>query len=124
MTKLDLGNFVKLEEAIRGEREDRNGNEYYTIDDLPLVPAQKEAVLEWLAHKYWNLMIRLDIQDGCCKGYDPLMIWGNVADSYVFDLEDGGRHHSFNDYQHLEKMLFDEILREIQEVIEYERTMG
>lgn len=81
-----------------------------SIDDLDLNDEQKEQVLEYLAQKYWKILLDLDIQDGHSKGYDPLVIEGSTAHSYVFDLEDGGRHHAFKDYAHLEKMLSDELL--------------
>lgn len=85
-------------------------NGFYSIDDLDLNDDQKEQVLEYLAQKYWGLLKDLGLQDGHCKTYDPLLIEGNTAHSYVFDMEDGGRHHSFKGYAHLEKMLTDETL--------------
>ena len=89
-------------------------NTYYTIKDLPIDSKQKEMVLEYLARKLWDIQLALDIQDGHCKSYDPLCIEGDTAHSYVFDLEDGGRHHTFRDYEHLEKMLMDETIRTLK----------
>jgi hypothetical protein len=93
---------------------DEGYNGLYSINDLDLTDEQKEQVLEYLAQKYWHLLRDLGIQDGHCKSYDPLMIEGNIAYSYVFDLEDGGRQHSFDSYEHLEKMLTAEILASIK----------
>lgn len=76
-------------------------NDFYTIDDLPLDEDQKEMVLEWFAQKIWRT---LD-EPGHCKTYDPLIIEGKTAHSYVFNLNSGGRHHSFDNLKELEEML-------------------
>lgn len=89
---------------------DNWGNIFHSIDDLDLDNEQKEQVLEYLAQKFWGLLMDLGTMDGHCKSYDPLVIEGNTAHSYVFDLEDGGRHHAFKDYAHLENMLYSETL--------------
>lgn len=89
-------------------------NRYKLLNDLELSDEQKMAVLCYLANKYYRLILELGIQDGHSKSYDPLLIEGNVAHSYVFDLEDGGRHHPFRNLDHLETMLDDEILQEIK----------
>lgn len=86
-----------------------------SIDGLPLTDEQKERVLEWYAEKIWQLLQDLDISDGHSKMYDPLTIQDGIAHSYVFDLEDGGRRHAFRDYEHLEKMLQNELLEMIRE---------
>ena len=92
-------------------------NKFFTIDDLPLSDEQKRQVLEWFARKLWTLLEEgSGERDYYCKSYDPLVIEGNVAHSYVFDLEDGGRHHPFRDLAHLEKMLVDEGIRAISEL--------
>ncbi len=44
------------------------------------------------------------------------MIEGNLAHSYAFDMEDGGRTHSFKDLTHLEEMMFNEIKKEIEDI--------
>ena len=93
---------------------ERFGNEFYCIDDLPLTDSQKECVLEYLARKLWKLLLDTDIQCGHCKSYDPLMIEGKTALSYVYDMEDGGRSHKFRDYKHLEDMLYKETLEQIK----------
>lgn len=84
---------------------DKGYNPFYEIDELPFTDDQKEMVLEWLAQKIW----RTFDEEGHCKTYDPLLIEGDVAHSYVFNFDDGGRHHSFKDYAHLEKMLEQEM---------------
>lgn len=73
--------------------------------------------LEYSAQIVWRILMDLGIQDGCCKSYDPLTIEGNTAHSYVFDFEDGGRHHQFKDFEHLKKMLIDEAVKEISQEI-------
>ncbi len=89
-------------------------NQFFTINDLPLTEDQKCRVLEWFARKLWVL---LEESSGSPhyygKSYDPLVVENNTAHSYVFDLEDGGRHHAFYDLEHLEKMLLDEGIRRI-----------
>jgi hypothetical protein len=92
-------------------------NEYYNIDTLPLHPKEKEAVLEYLARKLWTILIRTDLMDDYGKSYDPLIIEGNIAHSYVFDMEDGGRHHSFKDYKHLEEMLMNDTITRINHAL-------
>lgn len=80
-------------------------NQFATIDDLPLDQDQKEMVLEWFAQKIW----RTFEDDFHCKRYDPLIIDGVTAHSYVFNFEDGGRHHPFKSLKHLEEMLIEEM---------------
>jgi len=88
-----------------------------TIDDLPLDESQKRRVLEWFARKLWIILEEASGEpDYCGKSYDPLTIDGNVAHSYVFDFEDGGRHHRFKDLQHLERMLVQEAIKRITEM--------
>lgn len=90
-------------------------SEYYSIDDLPLTEEQKMMVLVWFARKLWIL-----IEEGSgdpeyyCKSYDPLSFWDGKAHSYVFDLEDGGRHHEYGSLEHLENMLMSEGINEIK----------
>lgn len=80
-------------------------NSFYSIDNLPLTKDQKEMVLEWFAQKIWKT---LD-EPGHCKTYDPLIIAGNTAHSYVFNLNTGGRHHPFTDLKQLEELLCKEM---------------
>ena len=81
------------------------------IDELPFTTEQKEMVLEWYARKLIHLACAITDDDMCGKSYDPLTIEGNTAHTYMFDLEDGGRHHPFRDLQHLEAMLTDEVVK-------------
>lgn len=61
-----------------------------------------------------DIMMRLGVWDGHCKSYDPLLIKGDVAHSYVFDLEDGGRHHPFDgDYEKLCRTMVNEACDQI-----------
>jgi len=93
-------------------------NSWFSIDDLPFTHKQKEIVLEWFARKLWVLLEEGSGEpDYYGKSFDPLVIEGYTAHSYVFDLEDGGRHHDFRDLEHLERMLMGEGIREIREMI-------
>ncbi len=93
---------------------DKGYNCFGSIDDLDLTTEQKEQVLEYLAQKYWDVLQKVGIQDGHCKSYDPLVIEGNTAHTYVFDLNDGGRHHAFKDYADLEQQLHDDFVRNLK----------
>ena len=101
--------FNEIDEETRKIRE-KKGNDYYTIDDLPLTYHQKLCVLEWLAKHLWRLLLDTEIDDGHCKSYDPLYIEGDTAHSYIHHFDEGGRHHSFKDLQHIEKVLYTETL--------------
>jgi hypothetical protein len=76
-----------------------------------------EKALVWLAQKYYKLLLAIGAQLGHRKSYDPLTIEYDgdkkIAHSYVFDFEDGGRHHPFRDLEQLEEMLDVEIVRQI-----------
>jgi len=90
-------------------------NKFYTINDLPFTEEQKQWALEWFSQKLWKLLEEGSGEpDYYCKSYDPLVIEGNIAHSYIFDLEDGGRHHPFKDLAHLEEMLMDEGIKRIR----------
>ena len=101
--------FTKVDEIVRREREENFTNPYRCIDDLPLSSEQKKCVLEWFAWKIVEVASAKDLFIGM-KHYDPLMIDDEEAHSYVFDFEDGGRHHQYRDLKHLEKMLLEELL--------------
>ncbi len=90
-------------------------NDRRTIDGLPLNKIQKRYVLEWLAWKFYDLLLKLGIEDGYCKSYDPLLIEGDKCHSYVFDLGDGGRYHSYKNLREIEDKLFNEIVKRIKE---------
>lgn len=88
-------------------------NEFFTIHDLPFTQKQKEQTIEYLAHQLWFILTELGMDDHH-KTYDPLTIDGHIAHSYVFDLEDGGRHHKFNDIKDLEQSLLKETIQQIK----------
>jgi hypothetical protein len=106
--------MTKIDSEIRTQLSERMTNDYHTIDDLPLTSAQKERVLEWFARKIATVMGKVTGYHPCSKSYDPLMIEDNIAHSYAFELEDGGRHHDFNDLKHLEKMMVNELITEMK----------
>jgi len=73
--------------------------------------------IEFYAQALWDLLQEIGLRDGHCKIYDPLTIEGEIAHSYVFDLMDGGRHHSFNNLEELRENLLRETAEEIKEEI-------
>ena len=90
-------------------------NEFYSISDLPLTGDEKEMVLEYLAHQLLKIRVAIDATDYGGKSYDPLIIDGKIAHTYLFDLEDGGRHHPFRTYDHLQTMMINETIKECKE---------
>lgn len=109
--------FKTIDDKIYKDRQE-NHQYFHSIDDLDLSHYQKIQVLEWFARKLWTLLEEgSGDPDYYCKSYDPLLIEGNTAHSYVFDLEDGGRHHQFKDLEHLESMLMDEGISSIKQMI-------
>ncbi len=88
------------------------------ISELPLDEQGKKTALEYAANILYNVLCKSGIMEYGTKAYDPLTIEGQIAHSYVFDFEDGGRHHPFRDLEHLEAMLIDEGKKAIQ------RAMG
>ena len=71
--------------------------------------------VEFYAQALWDLLMELD-GDGHCKIYDPLTIEGKTAHSYVFDLNDGGRHHPFKNLEQLRNDLLKEAVEKIKEL--------
>ena len=71
--------------------------------------------IEAYAQACWDILLELGIQDGHCKMFDPMTIEGNTAHSYVFDLEDGGRHHRFSNLEELRKNILTETISSIAE---------
>lgn len=100
---------------------ERDGtNHMFTLDDLPLDDMQKVLVLEWFARKLWVMLEEGGGEpDYYGKGYDPLVIdlEGKEAHSYVFDLDDGGRHHPFESLLELEEKLKQEGIKRIKEML-------
>lgn len=95
------------------------GNEFYDIDELPLTDDQKEMVLEWFAQKIWRTLN----DDLYGKSYDPLVIDGRTAHSYVFELSDGdfGRHHvGWDSLAELERRLCSQMREAALELYEHE----
>ena len=90
---------------------------FKNVDDLPLREYQKRYVLEWLAWKFYGLLIKLGIEDGYCKSYDPLLIENEKCHSYVFDLDDGGRHHPYKNLREIEDRLFNEVVKRIKKKV-------
>ena len=89
-----------------------------TIENLPLSELQKRCVLEWLAWKMWELLIELGIEDGYSKPYDPLLIEDDECHSYIFELGDGGRHHSYRTLGEIEEKLMKEVVVVVKEAAE------
>lgn len=117
--------FKEIDGIIYEKRKEEYGNNFYSIDDLTLSHYQKIQILEWFARKLWVLLEEGSGEpDYYGKGYDPLKIEGNTAHSYVFSLEDGGRHHQFRDLEHLEKMLMKEGIGAIKSMISEAAVMG
>lgn len=75
-----------LTQAIEQERPDEPTR--WSGQDM----TQKEA--EIYVQGMYDLMIMVGC-DSHCKHYDPLFFEGEVAHSYVLNLDDGGRHHSY-----------------------------
>ncbi len=107
-----------IDAQIRKDKADDFGNNYFSIDELPLTQAQKECVLEWLARKLWVIYEESSGEpDYYGKSYDPLVIEGDTAHSYVFNLWDGGRHHVFENLKQLEDGLIKETIENLQGLI-------
>jgi len=88
---------------------------FKNIDASSLNETQKRYVLEWLAWKFYDLLLKLGIEDGYCKSYDPLLIEDDKCHSYVFDLDDDGRHHPYKNLREIEDNLFNEVVKRIKE---------
>lgn len=75
-----------------------------------------KADIESYAQACYDLIKALGDGDEHCKMYDPLTIVGKTAHSYIFDLEDGGRHHKFKDLNQLREMILKETIERIKEI--------
>ena len=89
-----------------------------TVTELPLTEEQKATALEYAANILYRALCESGVSHYETKSYDPLTIEGHIAHSYVFEFEDGGRHHPFRNYEHLEQMLIAEGARTIRDGIE------
>ena len=109
----------KIDKEVYKSRQNDGGlNLFHTIDNLPLSEHQKCCVLEWFARKLWKILEEsTGDPDYYGKSYDPLRIDGKIAHSYVFNLEDGGRHHKFRNLLYLEEMLEKEAIDRIKELL-------
>ena len=82
-----------------------------TLNELPLSYPQKIITLEWFAKKLWYIgELASDDTEFYGKSYDPLFIEGDIAHSYVFDLQDGGRHHEFESLEQIETDMIQEVI--------------
>jgi hypothetical protein len=85
----------------------------------------KIKVVEWFAMMMLIIKEEHDYtQEGDYggKSYDPMTIelnrgGGGIAHSYVFDMEDGGRHHLFENLEDIPRILVTEVLECITETI-------
>jgi len=87
-------------------------------------PVERELTnndLEAYAHGCYDILKKLGIFDGHCKAYDPLTIENNTAHSYVFNLQDGGRHHPF---ESLEQLRIDILSETVNLIIENQKTLS
>lgn len=91
-------------------------NQYFSVEDLPLTELEKQAVVELLARHLWVVIEESSLYpDYHHKSYDPLVIEGDVAHSYVFCLsEHGSRHHDFENLKDLERRLIEDAIRQIK----------
>lgn len=87
------------------------------LAETPFTDEQKAIILEWYAWKIWSALEEGSGEpDYYHKSYDPMEIdlIEKIAHSYVFDLEDGGRHHPFKNLEHLEEMMDAELIKRIK----------
>jgi hypothetical protein len=71
-------------------------------------------IVEAYVQGMWDLYVALG-GESHCKSYDPLTISpGSIANSYVLDLEDGGRHHKFNSLEELKDMCLKEMVEKFK----------
>jgi len=88
-------------------------NEKKTIDDLPLLEIQKRYVLRWLAWKFYDVLLKLKIENGYCKPYDPLTIEDNKYHTYIFGGK--GRHFEYKTLREIEEKLVNEMVKILKE---------
>ena len=85
--------------------------DYETIDSLPFSDEQKRIALVWMANVLWSRLAvgKLGL-DSHGKSYDPLSFSneGREVHTYVFNLHDGRRHHSFTSFADLEQRIINE----------------
>ncbi len=86
---------------------------FKTIDDLPLRDSQKRYVLQWLAWKFYDILLKLNVEDGYCKSYDPLLIEEDKYHTYIFG--DEGRHFKYKTLHEIEEKLVGEMVKILKE---------
>lgn len=90
-------------------------NGYDSVSDLPkelFSDLHIKMLLEWFARKIVQVIETIKPEWYFhTKSYDPLVIdlETNTAHSYVFELGDGGRHHSYESLEELEERLVKEL---------------
>lgn len=78
---------------------------------------EKKAYLEGMAQGIFETINSFGLYDGNFKSYDPLTIEMHIgckeliAHSYVFEFNDGGRHHYIKSLKELYSLLINEIER-------------
>ncbi len=102
--------YEKVDKKAKEFRKDYD-SKYKDLSEMPLTREQRKAVLEHIAMLFWRILNDNEYSFGHCKSYDPLTIAEGEAHSYVFDMEDGGRHHGFKNLDHLEKMIVNDFKR-------------
>lgn len=92
------------------------GNPRRRLSEVSADTLVKIQILEWFAWKIYIAQAEAEC-DGDYRGksYDPMTVEINadgsgIAHSYVFDFEDGGRHHPFSSLEELETMLTNELV--------------
>lgn len=91
--------------------------DHKSIDALPLNDEQKRHVMVWMAGVIWDKIAVAGLGlDGHSKSYDPLSFSpdGKVH-TYVFNLHDGGRHHSFTSFADIETRIIQETVDAIRD---------
>ena len=73
-----------------------------------------EEDVESYAHACYDLILALTDNDSHRKMYDPLTIEDKLAHSYVFELNDGGRHHKFKNLESLKDTILKETIERIK----------
>ena len=76
---------------------------------------KNDTSLNGLHGNSMTCFLKLGIEDGYCKSYDPLLIEDDKCHSYVFDLDDDGRHHPYKNLREIEDKLFNEVVKRIKE---------
>ena len=56
---------------------------FKNVDDLPLENIKKRYVLAWFAWKFYDILLKLNIEDRYCKSYDPLLIEDDEYHMYI-----------------------------------------